>query len=261
MYFSDNANHVWVGWNSIHDGGCRGIQFHSTGEPNLYDLHVHDNTIYNIQCDGLNFATIAPENGTVEAYDNLIYHAGIGPDPPDGEAAYTCIYFPGITNAGSPGTGTAYVYNNTLYDCGSRNPSGGTTDTGSTSVEPGNPNVQFNNNIMYQLASDTGGYLYSASQTSEVSGSNNLCFGAGACPASFGSGSVSTDPGFVSNGSNFHLSAASSSANGKGTTTKASTFDHDGLIRPSPPAIGAYEFAAGVVTRPNPPTNLTITVN
>ena len=262
MYFSDNVNHVWLGWNSVHDGGCRGIQFHSTGNPNLYDLHVHDNTIYNIQCDGINFATIAPENGTVEAYNNVIYHAGAGPDPPDGESAYTCIYFPGITNAGSAGTGTAYVYNNTLYDCGSRNPSGGTTDSGSTSVEPGNPHVQFNNNIFYSISGDTGGYLWTQSQTSLISGSNNLCFGAGACPAAFGSGSVTTDPGFVSKGSNFHLSGASSSAIGAGTTAKSATFDHDSLIRPSPPAIGAYEFTAGVaVSRPNPPTNVTVTVN
>lgn len=259
MYFSDNVNHVWVGWNSVHDGGCRGIQFHSTGQPNLFDLHVHDNTIFNIQCDGLNFATIAPQNGTVEAYNNVIYHAGAGPDPPDGESAYTCIYFPGITNAGSPGTGTAFVYNNTLYDCGSRNPAGGTTDSGSTSVEPGNPHVQFNNNIMYQLASDTGGYLWMQSQTNLISGSNNLCFGAGNCPASFGTGSVTANPVFVNPGSNFNLLAATSPASGAGTVAKVPAYDQNGVIRPAPPAIGALEFFKATSV-PFPPTGLSITV-
>jgi hypothetical protein len=261
MYFSTNADHIWLGWNSIHDGACRGIQFHSTGAPNQYDLHVHDNTIYNIRCDGINMATIAPQNGPVEVYNNVIFHTGLGPDfGSQGPAAYTCILSPGITNAGSPGTGTAYFYSNTLYDCSSRSTSGGGTTQGAIGIN-GGPHVQLNNNVVVATSSDAGGYLSSDSTTTLVSGSDNLCFGAGSCPASFGSGSVNVDPLFVlAAANNFHL-LSGSAAIGAGTGAKSSSFDHDGLIRPTSPSIGAYELTSGAVAqRPTPPTNLSILV-
>lgn len=263
FYFSDNVNHVWVGWNSIHDGGCRGIQFHSTGNPNLYDLHVHDNLIYNIRCDAINMATIDPSKGTVEVYNNVVYHAGTGPDySSQGPSSYTCIASPGITNAGSAGTGTAYFYSNTLYDCSSRSTSGGSTTQGAISVISGSPSVAVRNNIIVTTSGDSGGYLTPDSSSSLVSGSNNLCFGSGSCPSSFGSGSIASDPLFLNlAGVDFHL-LATSPAVGVGTSSKVSAYDRDGLIRPNPPSIGAYEFSSGaVVQRPNPPTGLTVVVN
>src|SRR5260370_41817619 len=61
---------------------------------------------------------------------------------------------------------------------------------------------------------------------------------------------------------NLHLSAANSPAVGAGITTgPVPTYDHDGVLRPAKPSIGAYEFAAWtVVTRPKPPTNLKVVV-
>jgi hypothetical protein len=263
FYFSDNVNHVWVGWNSIHDGGCRGIQFHSTGNPNLYDLHVNDNLIYNIRCDAINMATIDPSKGPVEVYNNIVYHAGLGPDyTTQGPSSYTCIASPGITNAGSAGTGTAYFYNNTLYDCSSRSTSGGSTTQGAISVISGSPSVAVVNNIIETTSGDSGGYLSPDSSGSLVSGSNNLCFGSGACPSSFSSSSLSADPLLVSlSAGDFHLQSTSPVI-GAGTSSKTTATDHDGLIRPSPPSIGAYEFTSGVaVQRPNPPTGLSAVVN
>jgi len=263
FYFSDNVNHVWVGWNSIHDGGCRGIQFHSTGNPNLYDLHVHDNLIYNIRCDAINMATIDPSKGAVEVYNNVIFHAGTGPDyTTQGPSSYTCIASPGITNSGSQGTGTAYFYSNTLYDCSSRSTGGGSTTQGAISVIGGSPSVAVQNNIVVTKSGDSGGYLTPDSSTSLVSGANNLCFGSGSCPGSFGLASIALDPQFTNvAGSDFHI-ATSSPAIGAGTTSKTSAYDHDGLIRSSLPSIGAYEFSSGtVVQRPNPPTSLAVVVN
>ena len=93
-----------------------------------YDLHVHNNYIHDIRCDGINFATVDPSKGTVEAYDNLIVHTGMGPDPADGPAVYSGIYFAQILNAGSACSTNcgALVYNNTLYNNGS----GGTPQSG-----------------------------------------------------------------------------------------------------------------------------------
>lgn len=261
FYFSDNVNHVWVGWNSIHDGGCRGIQFHSTGNPNLFDLHVHDNLIYNIRCDGINMATIAPQNGPVEVYNNVVYHAGTGPDyTTQGPSSYTCIASPGITNAGSAGSGTAYFYDNTLYDCSSRNTSGGGTTQGAISVISAPP-VQLNNNIIVTISGDSGGYLTPDSTSNIVSGSNNLCFGSGSCPGSFGAGSVSADPLFVSPANkDFHLQSTSP-AIGTGSAAKMALADMNGKLRPTPPSIGAFEGGtAGSATLPNPPTSLIATV-
>ena len=132
VYFTTDTNHVEVGWNHIHDNAtCRAIQFHSsplcnpdcgpadTTGFNQYDLVVHDNLIHGDVCDGINFATVDPSQGPVQAYNNVVYLTGQGPDPPDGSANYAGIYVAGTTNTGPDGTGTVEVYNNTLYANGS----------------------------------------------------------------------------------------------------------------------------------------------
>jgi len=152
VYFGTDSNHIDVGWNTIaYVRGCRGLQFHSspldkgTGN-NQFDLHVHDNIIHDVVCDGINFATIDPSKGPVEAYNNLIYNAGTGPDPMDGGADYACIYVQGGAEYGVPGSGTVELYNNTLYDCGAR----GNTDSGGLSLSAGSPQqrVRIRNNII-----------------------------------------------------------------------------------------------------------------
>src|SRR6185437_11516350 len=121
FYMSTNTNHVDVGWNLIvpnpaqtSQAGCRAVQFYSTGGSDQYDLHVHDNVIHDAICDGINFSTVDADKGTVEAYNNVVYHVGTGPDPNGNESNYTCL------NASSSGTPSASVniYNNTFYDCG-----------------------------------------------------------------------------------------------------------------------------------------------
>jgi hypothetical protein len=84
VYFSTDSNHIDVGWNHIHDNfTCRALQFHSSplcspscgaGDTtgfNQYDLHVHDNLIHGDNCNGINFATVDPSKGVVEAYNNV----------------------------------------------------------------------------------------------------------------------------------------------------------------------------------------------
>ncbi len=214
VYFSSDSNHIEAAWNLIENvNACRGMQFHSspigsgTGL-NQYDLSVHDNIIHDIKCDGLNFATVDPSKGKVEAYNNVIYNAGLGPDPPDGSANYSCIYFAGITNSGSPGTGLARVYNNTLYNCGSR----GGSDAGMLAVASSVLfTVEYTNNIIVAKGSETYFAPNSAASSlaAKVSGSNDLFFGAGAGPSSI-PGSVNADPKFVNGGAaNFQILAGS----------------------------------------------------
>lgn len=90
VYFTTNSNHLDVGWNTIvpnptrstTSGGCRAIQFYSTGGSDQYDLHVHDNLIHDAICDGINFATVNPNNGTVEAYNNVFIASAPDRTPP-----------------------------------------------------------------------------------------------------------------------------------------------------------------------------------
>lgn len=273
MYFSTDSNHIVAAWNLIDgdtgqnkcNGGqcnaCRGIQFHSTPQGttagfDMFDLHVHDNVIRNIHCDAINFATVDPSKGTVEAYNNVVYHTGTGTLTPAGDISdYNCVNFPGYYYQGPHASGTAQVYNNTCYDSGS---AGGSTAGTLEFVQDGTARVNFSNNIVYSISGES--YVSAASTTSAISGNNNLIFGNGAAPA-YLAGSVVSDPKFVSAATgDFHLLAGSPAIDAAVAQASLAT-DHDGVPRPQGTAydIGAYEFFTGS-TRPNPPTNLTATV-
>jgi len=243
VYFTTNSNHIDAGWNTIvpnanhstTSGGCRAIQFYSTGGSDQYDLHVHDNLIHDAICDGLNFATVNPSNGTVEAYNNVIFHVGTGPDPYNGSSNYSCIAVGGSTGSTSP----AQIYNNTLYDCGSR----GTSDSGALAI--GIP-THLQNNIVQ--ATGTENYLVPSWRAgcSTVSGLNNLWFGSNT-PTSCTTANVTTNPLFV-NASLFDLHLqAGTPAKDAGVTVSTLKTDFDGITRPQGPAfdIGAFEFFQG----------------
>src|SRR6185437_8603609 len=179
VYFTTNSNHIDAGWNTVvpnpngstTSGGCRAIQFYSTGGADQFDLHVHDNLIHDAICDGINFATVDPDNGTVEAYNNVVYHVGTGPDPGDGSSNYACV----LTGSSSSPSAKVEVYNNTFYDCGSR----GTTDSGTITPYIG---TRLRNNLSYQLGGEM--YVGGTSGSKLLSGSNNLWYGVGNVPAS-----------------------------------------------------------------------------
>jgi len=235
------SSHIDMGWNTVRDGKtCRAIQFHDTGGPNEFDLHVHDNFIHGTVCDGINFATVDPSQGVVEAYNNVIYDVGQGPDPADGSSDYAGIYVAGATEMGAPGSGVVQVYDNTLDGCGSwtSNPASGAFNNGG-----GNPGLTMNavDNIVV-TASPMQMYLAKDSATGLVTGSNNVFFGSGGAPPGL-TASVSGDPAFAGAAAHdFHLTAASA-AIGKGIAASAAT-DVDGNARPQGQSfdIGAYEF-------------------
>src|SRR5215813_6477228 len=278
VYFSTDTNHVEAAWNHIHDNrSCRAMQFHSsplngggatdpTGH-NQFDLSVHDNQIHDDPCDGINFATVDPSQGKVEAYNNVIYHVGIGPSPQDGDSGdYSCIYMAYITNTGPVGGGTVEIYNNTLYDCGSHATNFG--NNGSLMIEGGAPSllVKIRNNVLYQLGTEPfgngGGW-----NSSYTSGSNNVFYSTGSVAApSFLSATLVSDPQFTSvSSNNFHLQSTSPAQNAGIAITSSNTYknyppwsgnlwDHDGIVRPQGAIdIGAYEFFNGTTPPPPPP--------
>ena len=251
VYFTTDSNHVEVGHNHIHDNRtCRAIQFHSsplcapdcgsadTTGFNQYDLVVHDNLVDGDVCDGINFATVDPSRGPVQAYNNVILRTGQGPDPPDGSANYAGIYVAAGTNNGADGTGTVEIFNNTLY----ANGTAGGVDAGQIARGPGSPGLvmSLRNNIVYSVAGED--YLAPATDTGGVAGANNLFFGDGAAP-SFLSNNVEDDPDFVDAAAgNFHLLGTSPALNAAAAPVPAADFD--GVPRPQGAGseLGAYEL-------------------
>lgn len=286
-YFSSDTNHVVAAWNYIHDNrSCRAIQFHSSplngggaNDPtghNQFDLSVHDNLIHDDPCDGINFATVDPSQGKVEAYNNVIYHVGIGPSPEDGDSGdYSCIYMAYITNTGPVGGGTVELYNNTLYDCGGFSTNLGIN--GSFNIGGGEPTLlaRIRNNVMYQLGVEPfgagGGW-----DLSFVSGSNNVMFSTGSPGLpSFLTGTLNSDPLFLDLVlSNLHARTGSPAIDAGITINSGNTYnnyapwngtpeDHDGVLRPQGAAydIGGYEFFTGSDQRPNAPTNVSLSAH
>lgn len=267
VYFSTDSNHVDVGWNHIHDNyTCRAIQFHSsplcspscgaadkTGA-DQFDLHVHDNLIHGDNCNAINFATVDPSKGPVEAYNNVIYHVGLM-DPKGGEGgAFSCIYVAGITYHGGPPSGTVEVFNNTLSDCGANHSSNADGSRGAFSIAgPRSVTLRLRNNIIDQKS----GEVYIDGNKSQITGDHNLWFGLGSGPSQT-SDNLNADPQFINPSAfDFRLKDSSAAKNAGVKTqfnnplTTAPQTDVDGLSRPQGKAfsLGAYE----VPTKSAPP--------
>jgi hypothetical protein len=242
VYFTTDSNHIDAGWNTIvpnpthttTSGGCRAMQFYSTGGSDQYDLHVHDNLIHDAICDGINFATVNPDKGVVEAYNNVVYRVGTGPDPSNGSSNYACVL---AASSGAPAANVE-IYNNTFSDCGRQ----GGSDAGAFTFYT---RTRSRNNVVSQLGSEA----YVARNSSAPSGSNNLWFGVGAGPAQTVA-NISSDPLFVNRGSDdLHLQSASP-AKDAGTPIATLLSDKHGNKRPQGTRIdvGAYEFFSGTQT-------------
>ncbi|HEY3769461.1 MAG TPA: IPT/TIG domain-containing protein [Candidatus Angelobacter sp.] len=285
VYFSTDSNHIDVGWNHIHDNfTCRSLQFHSSplcsptcgaGDTtgfNQFDLHVHDNLIHGDNCNGINFATVDPSKGTVEAYNNVVYNVG-RMDPLQLGASFSCIYLANITNNGAAGGGTVNVFNNTLSDCAANNSANASGSRGAFGVASGASTtliMNLRNNVAYQNA----GEIYIDGVTAQITGDHNLWFGIGAAPTRT-TNNLTVDPLLANRaGSDFHLTSTSPAKDAGVTMLSNNSFtsnlgttprDKDGVGRPQGTAfdMGAYEFFVGGTTTPpteNPPSNVRVTV-
>lgn len=229
FYATTNSNHIEVGWNTIQNNkSCRGVQFYSTSGSPQYDLSVHDNVIHGQECDGINFSTIDATRGPVTAYNNLVYHVGLG-GATDGLPNYACIASLGYGASG----GSISWTDNTVADCG---PAGGST-AGAFTAQTGSPTVVTRGNLVIQ---NPGEVLYSPDSNSSLfTSSNNVV-------------SLKGPSGIVD--STYHL-VSGSPAVGAGMGVAGIFYDLGGLQRPQSGAsdAGVYLSSSSTVAPPPPP--------
>jgi hypothetical protein len=273
VYFSTDSNHAELGWNVLNNAKGRAtLQIHSSPLVNgtgfaMFDIKIHDNIIHGANEECIIVDTVDPSQGGVSVYNNLVYDCG---RDGSGSSLYRAVSSDFDTSHGD-GSGNIDWFHNTVYCDG-----GAECFSSSFEVHTGQSLTdRVRNNLFYSTGashpywnignSQGGGQCSpsnSVSQCPNFVGSNNLVFGDG--PPTFTSiltNSINQNPQFVNLGSDFHLQSSSPAVGAGATGAPIPIGDLDGITRPTPPSIGAYEVAGGVVVnKPNPPTNLTIVV-
>jgi hypothetical protein len=189
------------------------------------------------------------------ARPGVVIGMGTGPDPSGQGSAYSCIY----VNTMNGATANPLLYNNSMYDCGSR-----VFDEWGAFIVAIPTTIT--NNAVYMLASPNEPYIAGGSVAcSSLGGSHNLWYGNGTAPCSSNlTSSLSANPLYASTtlGSTSLIPQSGSPLFGAGVAFASLARDITGAPRANPPSIGAYDVATGVtVQKPAAPTNLTITVN
>lgn len=263
LYFSSDVRHVDAGWNGVYNiMACRGIQVHSSplyggvaGDPtgyNVFDILIHDNLIHDTRCDGIIMATLAPEQGPVRIYNNVIYSAGLGPEPLGGGGGYTCLYISGGTNNGPDSNGTVDIYNNTMFDCGRYARADGAAVSAAVALGDYSPNLkaQLRNNLIYQAPDELYTWDYNAPGASNLGGTNNMFYGSSTPPDAALTADIVANPLLANIGSHdFHLQSLSPAIRA-GIPIPGLLTDRDGNPRPQSSAndVGAYQHASDAVS-------------
>jgi hypothetical protein len=267
VYFQGNN---WeFAWNRIYNTAAyNGFQINEDSSPGFYNFAIHDNDIADVNGSGINLSTIDPSSGYVQVYNNIVHHTGVNLASDGGsDNPHSCIAVKGYGSA--TGVGTAYIWNNTMYDCSSYlNTSGVGYGEGESCAVYGpanqlNVTINLVNNVTYQPAyAYTGNYnVYTCGDGSfgTLSGSNNIWYSA----STPGSTAYATTVGTIENPlyvsatdgpwTNYELQATSP-AIGAGTrvgpveslgaSNTYLTWDFQQLTRPNPPAIGALEYSS-----------------
>ena len=255
------GNNIEIGWNKVGGtgatAGCayNGIQinYYADSSIGFGNLSIHDNDISNANGAGINMASVDPAQGYINIYNNVIHHVGLKPAN-DSDSFHTCIAFPG--EATTAGAGIANVYNNTLYDCSSYLNTASSTSSCAVYLDyltaQKDLTVKLVNNIMsqpsYTYSSTHNVYLCGGNVSTMLGGSDNIWYSAttpGSTVEATNVGMIA-NPLFVSTSTpNLNLTG-SSPAIESGSGSLYAALDVNGLTRPNPPTIGAYEYGVGL---------------
>jgi hypothetical protein len=229
-------NHVYIAWNEfdspVNSGSHGGvIDLRVTSY-----VYVHDNYCHNGPDE---FIYITNEGGTTTysfIYNNLITNmSGIE----------SCLFLADMDYG-------SVVYNNTIYHCPS-SPSYPVFSV--TPVFTSNSHATLKNNIIYGVSGQSTLYKEgSATYNSDYDVYYNTSVPSGSGVTV--SHQVTSNPLFITDGSDFHLQSGSPAINaGTNAVSSIVTTDYDGTSRPqgSTYDIGAYEYYTGTQPPPGPP--------
>lgn len=237
-----------VAWNYIHDNlSNRAINIYSEQEYAAYiqQHRIHDNVIVNQRGDGILLGYYV--TGDNWLYNNLIIHAGLGPEWVDDPSYHTGIRI----NTGHENVfqTVVYAYNNTLYANGW---SGAALpgETGSLLIDPGAlarwTTVHLRNNIIFSTGEP---YLAGESASLPAANYRNCWYGYGS-PPTWDTTAINDHPDFVNPAAfNFQLQTNSPCIDVGRDVSSVVTRDILGVPRPQGMAfdLGAYESVTGTV--------------
>jgi hypothetical protein len=214
---------IEFGWNEVQNQkGGRSVQLYGhLPNDRIEDVRIHDNLLSGSE---LNNIVLGGSDGGTEVLGTIYVYNNI------------------IEGSGEPGLrvndpqGTVFIRNNTFYGNG----------TAQIHLErAGRGKVTAQNNILYARSDQVYYNLEEGgAEPSSLVASNNLCFGAGACP-DWDTSSISADPALVDIAAKDFRLAANSPAIDAGVDTDVAS-DYAGYPRPQGRGfdIGVHESAA-----------------
>jgi hypothetical protein len=247
IYVSAPSNPYEIGWNYIHSNYNLGWEI-STNHDGPRIGTIHDNVIVGdaiasgpvkgILADGDNDGSVdsALYTNQTKVYNNVLINVG----------------YSGYGGAIQTKCGTNYIYNNTIYGSGTEYQ--GVIQTVNEACGPsgGNSVMYLANNII--VGNVSGLYISNGSSSAPtwsmftVLAKNNY-YGEGNGPTN-DTTAINANPVFVSpaynTSGNFNLQSSSPDVAPAGyNTTSIVANDYNGVTRPNPPAVGAYEYSSG----------------
>lgn len=285
LYVGINANMFDIGWNEIYNNGGRGaIQTHTDSAGNgggwaQDNIWIHDNKIHHIQGECILIDTPDPHLGPAgyRLYNNVLYDCSRDASS-NGSLVWEYSGDPCTIGSSPP---PMWIYNNSIYNHSTVGDqyggviktftlAGGMCGSGYTTK------IHYANNLVTGTSGSHLPLFYLENQTNQgcadnatlstcppSTGSTNLIFGKGGVQYPnilLNTVTTATSPVVNLAGFDLHLTSGSA-AIGRGlatitdprsaNTVSAPTYDFDGRVRPNPPSIGAYEYAAGA-SNPSP---------
>ena len=232
-----------IAWNYIHDNNAiRGVNIYSEQTSTAYMTghRVHHNFISNQVGDGLLIGQYVTGENWV--YNNIIAHAGLGPEPDPRESGPISHFGVNIDAGHETVQNTViHFYHNAIYDCGWAGAAARGSSGNVHLVHLNRYALRFSNNIIYSTGEPyVSGW---SDQKIERGQGHNLWFGKGEPPV-WDPAAIAKDPLFRDAAKfNFRLQPGSPAIDA-GLDTGINV-DFDGVRRPQGDGfdLGAYESA------------------
>ena len=240
------GNNIEIAWNRIYNTKAyNGVQIHHDRSSGFYNVSIHDNDIADVNGSGINLSSVDPSSGYIKVFNNVIHHAGVAMAS-DSPGPHSCLAIKGYGSATA--AGTIDIYNNTMADCSSYLNTIPSDNSSCAILIPANQlnvTTRLVNNIVYQPAyagtAKQNVYICGGGSTGNLSGSKNLWYSESAPGSTAPANSMGTitNPQFISN-INYQLQPTSP-AIGAGIPFEGLLTDFNGVTRPNPPSIGAFQ--------------------